>query len=554
MAEIRKFLLLLSVMVSFPLHSVADLFPVCDEKGKWGYEDENGNLILKYKYNAASEFSDGVAMVKDGNKYGIINESGKYILKPKYDMISNFNAFGLADVIDGNKHGFINRECVLVIPCKYRYVGSFNSDGIVWVNEGGVIKKGQNEVSGGKFAILRKDGSNLLSGEYASIGYFTPWKSTYSNEKLEKMTITERRLTEGENYSFWRKTRLNFVPESTIPSGLNSFYASKYNDGSYNGVFDSEGRMIVRPGQYYFANCPEEGISVVHPNKNKRNFLNVYTGQHILPYDIDESWGFKNGYCIGAESGLYYIYGKDGQKKSAGYTYIYPSNNGVHVVRNGEDKYGMISEAGKELIKVENYSVYPCIEGLSLVRKTSSSAVCYVNNLGKEVIPPLYRSGYNFNGGYAMVSKMDSWGMIDNEGTEILPFEFNNLKLKGDADNRLFWCLRENGGLWECYDIISKTTVIQAGYSEVYPFDATHSGMALVKKINDDNSWGWIDKGGNVLVPCKFDKDLALKAANEYLNNGKHKWDEYTEYLFRLHNMKILVPVTEKADESLWDY
>lgn len=538
----------------------AQLHPVSNEKGKWGYENDNGVLVIKYKFAGASEFEDGIAMVRDGNKYGIIDETGAYKIKPKYDMISPFNNFGLAEVMEGDKHGFVNKSGEMVIPCKYKFVGSFNSNGIVWVNDGGSIKKGSTNVTGGKFSVFSTDGKNHFGGEYGTIGIFVPWKTSYSSEALDKMTQTERRLTEGENYSFWRKRQFLFIPGTSLPSDAHAFYVAKNSDGSYNGVCMPNGVMLIPPGKYYFANCPEDNISIVYPNKNSRNFLDIPSGKLILQNGVEDSWGFSNGHCLAKSGGLWYVYDKSGNQKSAGYTQIYPCNNGVHVVRNGNDKYGLISSYGNELIKAENYSVYPCIDGLCLVKKTSSSPVGYVDKYGIEAIPAEYSAGMNFNAGYAMVGKDGKWGMIDKSGAEVIPFEFYSMKLRGDADNRMFWCLREKDGLWECYDIQNKQTVIPAKYADVRPFDATHDGLAVVKVRvisslgNDDESWGWIDKAGNVVVPCRFNENLVFKAAREYVNSGRAKWNEYTDFLFNLHNMKIQVPISSKADESLWDY
>lgn len=550
----KKTIFITSALLAMSLTAIADLHPVSNDKGKWGYADDNGTMVIKYKFAGASDFSDGIAMVREGNKYGIIDESGNYTIKPKYDMITPFNSFGLAEVMQGDKHGFINKSGNLVIQCKYKYVGAFNQNGLVWVNEGGNIKKGTREVAGGKFSIYRADGTNHLGEEFGCIGKFIPWVRNYTSDELDKMTITERRLTEGANHSFWRKSSISFIPNSPLPTEITAFYASKGSDGYYNGVYEPDGRTIVPAGKYYFANYPENGISIVWPNKKSRNFLDVATGQHILSSPIEDCWGFNDNFCIGFDGGLAYIYGRDGQKKSAGYTAIYPANSGTHVVRNGKDKYGLISTNGTELIKPENYSVYPCIEGASLVKKTSSSPVGYVNNQGVEIIPAIYSSGMNFKAGHAMVEKDKKWGMIDKIGNELIPAEYDNMKINGDADNKLFWCLRTTGGLWECYDIEKKSTVIPAGYQDVRPFDITHSNLALVKAGADDNTWGWIDKNGTVKIPCRFDTDLVFKAAKEYVDSGKLEWTEYRDYLFRLHNMKINVPISEKADESLWDY
>ena len=154
---------------------IAELRPDCNKKGKWGYVDENGHIVVDYKFNGASEFNDGLAHVLSGKKYGVIDTQGKFVIKPEYDVIAPFNQYGLAQVTKGNKSGFINREGKIVIEIKYGYTGDFNFDGIVWVNEGGKVKKGETKVSGSDFPLLRADGSNLLDDTFGSIGFFLPY-------------------------------------------------------------------------------------------------------------------------------------------------------------------------------------------------------------------------------------------------------------------------------------------------------------------------------------------------------------------------------------------
>ena len=50
-----------------------DLIPAQNEKGKWGYVDENGKKVISYKYDEARPFEKGLAMVRKGDSYGMIN-------------------------------------------------------------------------------------------------------------------------------------------------------------------------------------------------------------------------------------------------------------------------------------------------------------------------------------------------------------------------------------------------------------------------------------------------------------------------------------------------
>lgn len=55
-----------------------------------GYYDENLNVKIKPKFEVASEFTDGVAIVSKGDKYGVIDNKGNIIVKPKYSELTRY--------------------------------------------------------------------------------------------------------------------------------------------------------------------------------------------------------------------------------------------------------------------------------------------------------------------------------------------------------------------------------------------------------------------------------------------------------------------------------
>ena len=58
---------------------------VGNDKSKYGYIDINGNVIIDYKYDSASSFSDdGYAVVEINGKCGIIDKNGKWLYKPQF--------------------------------------------------------------------------------------------------------------------------------------------------------------------------------------------------------------------------------------------------------------------------------------------------------------------------------------------------------------------------------------------------------------------------------------------------------------------------------------
>ncbi|MBR3003276.1 MAG: WG repeat-containing protein [Clostridia bacterium] len=58
-----------------------------EKNGKWGYEDQNGNIKVECKYDKVTEFNEfGFAGIKSNGKWGVINSDMKVIAEPQYEF------------------------------------------------------------------------------------------------------------------------------------------------------------------------------------------------------------------------------------------------------------------------------------------------------------------------------------------------------------------------------------------------------------------------------------------------------------------------------------
>lgn len=112
---------------------------------KWGYKDENGNIVIPAKYDEAWSFSEGLAHVKINGKWGFIDKTDKLVIPAKYDKVFFFTE-DLARVYINGKCGFIDKNGKMVIPAKYDEARAF-SEGLAGVrikNKWGFIDKNRN--------------------------------------------------------------------------------------------------------------------------------------------------------------------------------------------------------------------------------------------------------------------------------------------------------------------------------------------------------------------------------------------------------------------------
>ena len=60
------------------------------ENGKYGFVDKNGNVVVDYIYDDATEQNEyGFAAVKQNGLWGSINSEGKNVIEPKYNLDNN---------------------------------------------------------------------------------------------------------------------------------------------------------------------------------------------------------------------------------------------------------------------------------------------------------------------------------------------------------------------------------------------------------------------------------------------------------------------------------
>lgn len=71
------------------------------QKGKWGFVDTDGNVVIKPTYDNAKSFSNGLAAVCIDKKWGFINKNGEMVISPAFADAGYFNDKGKCMVSPG---------------------------------------------------------------------------------------------------------------------------------------------------------------------------------------------------------------------------------------------------------------------------------------------------------------------------------------------------------------------------------------------------------------------------------------------------------------------
>lgn len=83
--------------------------PVCVEGDRWGFIQENNDVIINFQYDYARDFGEGLAPVLKTGKWGYINVDNEVIIPFQYDNALSLHD-GVMAVKKDEKWGFIDRH------------------------------------------------------------------------------------------------------------------------------------------------------------------------------------------------------------------------------------------------------------------------------------------------------------------------------------------------------------------------------------------------------------------------------------------------------------
>jgi hypothetical protein len=102
-----------------------------------GWIDRTGTVVIPLRWDDAGTFTEGRARVKDGDRWGFVDRTGAVVVAPQYEDAAPF-ADGLAAVKRDGRTGFIDPSGTVVIPFRFTraaWIASFK-DGRACAFEG----------------------------------------------------------------------------------------------------------------------------------------------------------------------------------------------------------------------------------------------------------------------------------------------------------------------------------------------------------------------------------------------------------------------------------
>lgn len=337
------------------------LFPV-HQGEKWGYINQNGDLVIDYQFDEANPFSEGLACVGVGDwsnrKYGFINENGKTVIDFQFDEV-RLGVFseGLAGVYDGydrktRKFGYIDRSGKYVIEPIYDG-GELFSEGLapVWVkdrgngyidNKGNVVIVFQYDAAypfseglagvrvgdwkTGKYGFIDKTGQLIIDCQFDRIGYFSEGlAAVIKNGRVGFIDNKGRYVLDICDYNKYEDVIPTSALELRWNSAIGSYrgYWQFHNDIAciqephVNAVYsteyvDKKGSVIVPrlPFGYFDGRNFSEGLAAVKKgtlSSEKYGYIDE-NDNIVIEFLFDDADDFHNGLaCVVIGGKMAYI-------------------------------------------------------------------------------------------------------------------------------------------------------------------------------------------------------------------------------------------------------
>jgi len=430
------------------------------------------NSIRKEEYISLSDFKfdddnykpyyiDADKLFGDNLSYGLRHrELDENAIKSRLKRQLNRNQAILSPIKSNGNLGFANESGEVIIPAIYAEVLPFK-DGVAWVKKtywGAIDTSGQKVVHfqyrtirrmeykdyivaenrSKFFGLLSSEGFVVLPFEYYEIGDFI--------DGIAKV-----------NAKGWRKG---------------------YIDELGNAITENKSRInenIIKGSQF--------GLWGLENNE----------GEVILPFEFTEIQDFIDGRANAMYKYKYGVIDHLG-KTIIPFDYIEPLEfiNNKAIASKDYDKWGVINKDGETIIPFI-YDEIGKFEGGVAFAKISGRKDGFIDELGNAITENKSRINENIIKG----SQFGLWGLENNEGEVILPFEFS--KIQDFIDGR---AIAEREYKYGVIDDQGKI-VIPIEYDEIVDFT---NGIAIVMiwANNREQYYGVVGENGNIIIPIEF--------------------------------------------------
>lgn len=282
---------------------------------KWGYIDTTGAVIIEPKFPWAQEFSEGLARVQIAGsqlgidaKWGFIDTNGSVVIDVQKDASfgthsnigsdSSEGAFhdGLAIVDVGEKHGYIDKTGRIAIPIDFTYAYPF-SEGVA------AVTKSQSGNDG--WGYIDKKGKWVIEPKFQ-------WASSFSNGLAPVNRTRNCGYIDTSGAMVLQPAMSSAETDCATVWGDFIEGLSRWKFGKKYGYIDHAGKTVIKP-QYDLTYHFSEGLAAVLVGGNW-GYINTSGEMVISPMPLKSAEDFHHGLAlVSTKDGKYGYINKSGK-------------------------------------------------------------------------------------------------------------------------------------------------------------------------------------------------------------------------------------------------
>ena len=503
---------------------------------------ERKEEIIPKKYEAALEFSEGLAGVRLKGKWGFINMKGEIVIAPQFDLVGSFH-HDLAEVLIDKKAGLINRQGDLLIEPQFARAIPFSKT-VVLAQPGewrsGYIRgrekldniKGQLTFTSNSFGLYSVESGWINKPEW-EFGVFDDsgkisliWAKHKARDSLYGLMRPDGSWQVEPRYEHVQR----LCEERAIVRGKKERLPGQTERDRQilHGAVDPEGKLVValRP---WFLSYWGNGLALAKDSETSKVGLLDKAGKLVGGRFFDQVSRGSNGIGEVMIDGLWHGIDQEGNIVAhpreneifkacpSGLKLVYVSGKLQFRDPNGKATLPFLLDTSYSLLK------FDCNEITSIEHNGKWG---YVDRSGRLLFdPPEFDTQHHFRDGHAAVQKNQKWGIINEQGKFTVQPVYDELRYVGKGTFKAALTGKE---LWIDAKGIEQdepTRDQEQAAIDRASYLVCPGGLKIIPNNAQGDLWGIADEDNNIIVKPQYRAIHCFQNGVAWVpNEAKRQW------------------------------